>query len=117
MYKGIIIKESLDNLDILNKVHITKEESWDVENAAPDQSKVWSVAYFEVPESSADILATEFSKMIKAGTWFIDFENDKKKYVVFRNKIFTYTPDDTVGKGAVKMYARSIGIPESQLNW
>ncbi len=42
-FTGLLLKESLQDLDILKLINITKEESWDVDNAADFQPKVWSL--------------------------------------------------------------------------
>ena len=117
MYKGIVIKESLENIDILRNITITKEDTWKVENAAPGQAPTWSVVYIEVPEENMRELATVLSKAIRPGAWFVDVNNTSTRYVIFKDKIFSYPLSDLTSEKEAKTYARSIGVPESQLGW
>ena len=50
MYAGLILKESLENTNVLTDVRITitKEEKWNVGRSAVDwQPEVWTAIYVE----------------------------------------------------------------------
>jgi hypothetical protein len=47
----------------------------------------------------------------------VDGETKDAKFVVFPGRFFRYIPGDTLTKDAARTYGRSIGIPDSQLDW
>ncbi len=117
MLKGVIIKESLTDENVLGGLSVTSTKAVDIDNPAPDQPNVWNMVYFEVAEPDAGILAEKFSRALRAGTWYIDFKSEQEIYVVFLGKVFHYQRGDSVMRKEAQAYGRSLGIPEKQLDW
>lgn len=58
MFKGVLLKESLANPDILHDSRVTKTETWQVQNAASNQPAVWTALSFEADASQAFVRDT-----------------------------------------------------------
>ena len=114
---GLLLKESLADTDILGLIHITKTESWQVSNAAADQPAIWTALSFEVDDSQADAIVEKLSKALKLQGWYISASTALYVYILFPSKVFKYHKGDSIQRNEAKRYGRSIGIPESQLDW
>ena len=117
MLTGLLLQESLDDLRVLDLLRITKTETWWVGNAANGQPSVWTALSFEADSSQADAVAEALSRALKAQGWFINASTETHIYVIFPHKIFKYPKGDGAQRAAAREYGRSIGIPESQLDW
>jgi len=117
MLKGLLLKESLVDLNILERLHITKIETWNVANAAEHQPNVWTAMSFEVDNAEADAVAEELSHVLDSPGWYIDAQQDEWVCVIFPDRIFKYQHGDRVGKAEAQAYAKAIGIPPSQIDW
>ena len=117
MYHGLLIKESLRDQDILNSLKITKEESWDIDDASPGQPKVWNVAWFEIVDEVIDEMVEKLCQSLDVGKWFLEISNEQTMYIIFKEKVFKYQKGYLAGRKQAEDYARSIGIPEQQLAW
>jgi hypothetical protein len=117
MLKGLLLKESLNNLDILDALRVTKTETWNIRNTAIGQPSVWTAISFEADESQADSLAEKLSQAIKPKGWFINASTDKSVYVVFPKKVFKYGKGDEEQQVAARQYGQMLDIPEQQLDW
>jgi hypothetical protein len=118
MIQGLLIQQSLENLDFTLKLKITKEEKWNIDDAGEGQDKIWNVAWFEADESEADEIANDISESLKDGKWFVDFRDSENVFVIFKNKIFKYKKGDKIARAEVENYATEIvGVPKTQLNW
>lgn len=98
MFKGIIIKQSLTDEEILHQFKILKTETGQVTG--------WQILEVEGSKESINTL----SEYIKDGTWYAHFWNDKDFIAVFKNKVIKEKAE------AVK-YGQSIGISEEQLDF
>ena len=119
MYKGLILKESLRNTDILtdNRISITKEEKWNVCKSAVDwQPKIWTAIYVEGADIDIEDIALIISNSI-LDKWYANLSDLTTEYVVFHKKIFSYTRGDSNIKQEAKNYGKSIGVPVHQLDW
>jgi len=114
-FTGLLLKESLKDMRVLDLVKITKEEKWDVDNAADFQPKVWNAVEFE-GEGEVEEIAEAMSKAMNP-KWYLNISADKEEFVVFLNKVFKYSKEDKEGKKKAQEYARSLNIPESQIDW
>lgn len=119
-YKGVIIKESLENKGVLNDIVIlsTKVEAVTEKHKTP-WLKQWTLHAVEIPENRADETAEKISKSLDlehGGSWYADFRNDKFHYVIFRDKVFKVDLRDPKYKDAMK-YGISLGIPWYQLDF
>ncbi len=117
MFKGLLIKESLKDTSVLNKLVITKEESWDVDNAMSGQPSVWNVAWFEIKNENIEEMGQILSRALENGKWYLDLTSESDKLVVFPGKVFRYKKGDLKSQSDAKAFGRSIGIPENQLDW
>lgn len=51
------------------------------------------------------------------GGWYADFHSDSEVTAVFAGRIFRYHRGDGGERAKVEAYARSVGVPEEQLDW
>jgi hypothetical protein len=117
MFTGLLLKESLENDSVLDLIRITRIETWDVDNAALFQPKIWTAIYFEGDESEIDYIVLELSQSLKPQAWYINVSTKDDAYVIFPNKVFKYTQGDKQKEKEAIEYGRSIGIPDRQLDW
>jgi hypothetical protein len=82
------------------------------------QPLVWTLIEFAADDRHADQLAQALADALDpAGAWYCDFQSADETFVVFANVIFRYPRGDETGRDAAAEHARSIGVPESQLDW
>lgn len=118
MYEGLIIRESLKNERILERLNIIKTEVWDVENATEDQPKQWNVSSFRVEDGNIDEITEYLSKSLQNGKWYVNFSgNAEYTIVVFPDKVFKYKKADIAKRNEAIEFGRKLEIPESQLDW
>ncbi|HEY4501962.1 MAG TPA: hypothetical protein VJJ20_02750 [Candidatus Paceibacterota bacterium] len=117
MLQGILIKESLEDVSVIESLSVTDTKVVTIDNPAEGQSPTWTLVYFEVSQQQVEEVAAKLSKALAPGKWFIDIKSDTDVYVVFLNKVFHYKKGDMIVKQAAIDHALSIGIPESQLGW
>ena len=87
---GVIIEESLENKEVLQKVKIIKTEVVPVTDRHKTRwVKQWTMRTVEIPENNSDIIARKLSKSLDSTyDWYADFKNDTTHYIIFRDKIF-----------------------------
>ncbi len=117
MLRGLILKESLEDLYALDLVHITRTETWEVSNAAGNQPTLWTALSFEAEESQAGLIARKLSQALKAQGWYTHASTSTHVFIIFPGKVFKDLKGDLTSREAAKQYGRGIGIPESQLDW
>jgi hypothetical protein len=115
-FKGILLKESLKDESVLEILEIVKTETWNVKNTADYQPDVWTAVYFEGEAGKADETAERLSGALKS-RWYINFSVNNKVYMMFPERVFKYKKGDKKEREKIKDYARSLNIPESQLDW
>lgn len=118
-YIGIIIKESLKNYDILEKMKIikTKTEPVIAKHKTP-WIKQWTMHTVEIFEDKAKAIAKEISKSLDCEhDWYADFKNDVNHYIIFRNKVFFISKKSQEQYNEAKKYGISLGIPEYQVDF
>jgi hypothetical protein len=118
--EGALIAESLrigarlDDL-ALTVTTISRAELGDVEAGQP---RVWTFIEFEAPDDEADRLVAALERALERTCgWYCDFRNDAESFVVFADRTFRYARGDRNGRAAAADYARSVGVPEAQLDW
>jgi hypothetical protein len=116
MLTGLLLKESLTDLNVLVLLQITKTETWNVDNAADFQPKVWTAISFTADEDQAADIAEKLRCALKPA-WFIDASTTSHKYVIFPEKVFCYRKGDSQQRAQAVEYGRSLGIPPHQLDW
>lgn len=107
-YEGLLIKESLCDEEILDLLNINKVELWKTEGVP----KYWTALYFT---SSNIDLPKKFSTVLKSdeidgGNWYVDFKHGNTKYIVFKDKILSYTIGNQEEKNKVAMECKKQGI-------
>ena len=118
-FNGIIIEESLENKDVLQKVKIIKTEIEEVtkEHKTP-WVKQWTLHTVEILENQADEITEDLSKSLDPEhSWYADFKNDDYHYVIFRNKVFKVDRSKPEQYSEVTKYGVSSGIPDYQLDF
>ncbi len=119
MLEGTLIAESLHegtSLDGLRLV-IRKLSRWAISDATEDQPKTWTIIEFASDDLDPDKLADQLANVLDAPGWYADFHTPETNYIVFPNKIIQYPRGDTNGRAEAIAYARTVGIPDSQLDW
>jgi hypothetical protein len=116
MLSGLILKESLSDLSLLDVLQVTKTEIWQVSNAVSWQPTTWTAISFEVDEAQADRLAEQMSLALKP-MWYINASTPDNVYVIFQDKVFCYPKGDLAQRLVAQEYGRLAGVPESQLDW
>ncbi len=116
---GIIIEESLENKDVLDRVKITKTK---VEKVTQEHKtpwiKKWTLHTVEIPEKDSKKIAKELSISLDSKhNWFADFKNDTHHFIIFRNKIFYINRKSKRQYDKAKEYGVSLGIPEYQVDF
>jgi len=118
-FNGVIIEESLENKDVLQKVKIikTKVEKVTEEHQTP-WIKQWTLHTVEILENQADEIAEDLSKSLDSEhDWYADFKNNKFHYIIFRNKVFKVDRSTPEQYQDVTKYGVSLGIPDYQLDF
>lgn len=115
VYEGVLIKESIDNENILDFLNINKIELWNTGG----NPKYWTVLFFtcsrkDFPEQISKVM---ISDPHHGGNWFVDFKSVNEKYIVFRNKILKYRIGNQKEKDYVCNECRKLGIIDEQMNW
>lgn len=104
-YEGLIIKESLENPDILKDMKILSEET------SPNDG--WNLYRVEItPEDFAPL-----SKTIKPKKYYMHFWKGKEAVVIFRDKIFKFNHDDKESWKPIIEYGLTQDIPKEQLDF
>ncbi|HTJ72507.1 MAG TPA: hypothetical protein VL551_33515 [Actinospica sp.] len=120
MLTGVVIAESLRvgaqlHSEAFNITRITRVP---VARAADGQPPVWTLLEFEADEAQAEALAGHLAAALDAtGAWYVDFRSADESFVVFAGKVVRYDRGDADGRRRAEHYARSIGVPDSQLDW
>lgn len=115
IYEGVLIKESIDNEDILDYINVNKVELWKTKN----HPRYWTAITFssnvvDLPERFSKVIISDESKGVN---WFVDFKKNNVKYIIFRGLILKYTIGNMDEKNNVIEKCRNQGIPDYQMNW
>jgi hypothetical protein len=118
-YKGVVIKESLQDLKILKQLKIlsTKVEQVTESHKTP-WLKQWTLHTVEIDGDDAQNAANKISTALDSEhNWYADFKNDKYHFIIFRNKVFKINRNKLGDYKEVKKYGVSLGIPNYQLDF
>ena len=116
MYRGVVIEESLDDRSPLALLRVTDSNSFDIAEPGEGQPPVWTVTNFEVDDAAAPGLAEALSSALKQ-SWYVDFNDGHRSYVVFAGRVFSYERGDAAAVELAKQHAVSVGVPASQIDW
>ena len=117
---GVLIAESLRTGARLEGVTLTvrriaREDDGDTDAGQP---LTWTFIEFEAPLDEAEELAAALSRALdKRLGWYCDFRSPSETFVVFAERVFRYPRGDEDGRSQAEAHARSMGVPESQLDW
>jgi hypothetical protein len=116
VYSGTLIGESVRVGAELEGIPLTVTRV--VRARVADEPELWTFIDFEVAADLAADLAEALSRVLERDSgWYCDFRSDDEVFVVFSDRVFRYRRGDRVARSAVEDYARSMGVPESQLDW
>jgi hypothetical protein len=117
---GVLIAESLRTGAGLEGVtltvrRITRENAGD---SRAGQPRTWTFIEFVAAAGDAERLANTLSGALDERLgWYCDFRSATETYVVFSQRVFRYPRGDAAGRDEAEAHARSVGVPESQLDW
>ena len=120
MLTGVVIAESLHTdaqLDgkVINIARVTRVA---VEDAGNGQPPVWTLLEFEADEAHTESLAEQLAAALDAtGACYVDFHSADQSFIVFAGNVVRYRRGEADGRREAERYARSIGVPDSQLDW
>jgi hypothetical protein len=116
---GALMAESLRaGAELALPLRLRKISRFEVEDATPDQPGRWTLIEFSADDEQADEVAAACAGVLeKSGGWYADFHTPETKYVIFGGRVFRYPRGDHAGKLEAQEYARSVGVPETQLDW
>jgi hypothetical protein len=78
----------------------------------------WTLLDFQAPEADAERLAAALAGCLEpTGGWYVNYNTTAEAFVVFADRVFRYPRGDAAARSEVQAYARSVGVPEEQLDW
>jgi hypothetical protein len=82
------------------------------------QPLTWTFLEFHVQLDDVDSWAEKLSEVLddRFG-WYCDFRSPTETFVVFARQIFRYARGDQAGRARAAAHARSVGVPEAQIDW
>jgi hypothetical protein len=120
MATGVLIAESLRVGGVLSGVplRLTKMRRIEAAGAAGVQPRQWTLVDFQVADADASRLADVLAGCLEPfGGWYANYNTAAEAFVVFADRIFRYPHGDAESRAAAEEYARSVGVPEPQLDW
>ena len=120
MADGILIAESVRIGTPVEGVplRVDKVSRADVGDESVGQPRIWTFIAFEAPDEDAESLAEVLSEALEpVGGWYCDFRTAEDTFVVFGGRSFRYGRGDREARTEVEAYARSVGVPEAQVDW
>ena len=114
----MVIRESLEDVSVLDQLTVTRVETWDVSaSAIVGQSKTWTATFIEGPDAEADEAGELLSAAMLPGAWYANISTPEHDLVIFKGHVVKYERRDVRAYRAAQDYARSVGVPEHQLGW
>lgn len=117
---GVLLAESIRAGSVLDGLPLTVEkiERADVGDTSVGQPLTWSFLHFRVPVDEVEALANRLSDVLEENLgWYCDFRTPEETFVVFAGRVFRYPRGDNAGRASAEAHARSMGVPESQIDW
>jgi hypothetical protein len=118
MLRGAIVAESLRLGASVEGVPLAVRKLERLDAGLGEQPREWTLLWFEAVDNDGDRLAEALSESLEADCgWYADFHSDSEVTVVFAGREFRYRRGDAMERAKVAEYARSVGVPEHQLDW
>lgn len=117
---GTLIGESLRVGHVLEglPLSIEKISRADVGEPAAGQPRTWTIIEFAIPDHLTDALAQALGRALEPQLgWYCDFRSTDETFIVFADRIFRYPRGDQTARSEAEAYARSMGVPENELDW
>jgi hypothetical protein len=110
MWKGVIIKESLENEKILDKIRIVRTRVTDLEM----QGGSYHFLYFELEDEYLESFLKE-AKMTIKNKWYTHVCKDNEMIVIFSGKVFRFKESQADKLEDARNYGLSVGIIKEQM--
>jgi hypothetical protein len=110
MWKGVIIKESLENEKILDIMKTVKTRITGLEN----QGGRYHFLYFELNDENLENFIEEAKNTIK-DKWYTHVCKGNEMIVIFSGKVFRFKESQTDKLEDARKYGLSIGIIKEQM--
>jgi ribose 5-phosphate isomerase B len=110
MWKGVIIKESLENEKLLNKIKIVRTRVTGLEM----QGGKYQFLYFELKDENLEDFIEEAKNTIK-NKWYTHICKGNEMIVIFSGKIFRFKHNENLKIEEARKYGLSIGIIKEQM--
>jgi hypothetical protein len=118
MLRGAIVAESIRLGASVEGVPLVVRKLERLDAGVGEQPREWTLVWFEARDEDGDRLAVALSDALEVkGGWYADFHSDSAVTVVFARRVFRYRRGDVSERAKVADYARSVGVPERQLDW
>jgi len=119
MFNGALIMESLRVGTKLSDLNLVVREIYRFRprGTSEDQPDVWSVVELEIEDDDAPKVAQAFADALTQPGWYVDFRSEAEMYVVFPGRVFRYARGDEAGRAEAQAHGRTLGVPETQLDW
>ena len=119
MIQGDLLAESLRVGAVVGvPLTITEIRRVTITEPGEKQPSIWTHLIFEAADDAAQPLATALAASLSPeGGWYCDFHTETEKFVVFAGRVFRYPRGDAAGRAEAADHARSVGVPEPQLDW
>jgi hypothetical protein len=118
-FTGNLLAESLRKQEALDVVPLTVRRIYRADDGdlSAGQPLTWTFIEFELPDERVEPFAEALSDALEPGPWYCDFRSDDETVVVFADRVFRYPRDDQSAREEAEGYARSVGVPEDQIDW
>ena len=118
-FTGVLLAESLRPGAVLDGVPflVQRVRRRDAGDPAAGQPRTWTFIEFVVADASAEVFADRAAAALAPGPWYCDLHSDDEVVVVFAGRVFRYPRGDRSARRDVEAHARSVGVPEAQVDW
>ena len=119
MLRGTLVGESMRTGAKLEglPLRLHRVTAVEVKDPAPGQPPRWTLLEFGAEAASATNLAAALARCLDQGPWYVSFATIEESFVVFADRVFRYQRGDRSGRARAVQYARTLGVPEAQLDW
>ncbi|WFG38949.1 hypothetical protein [Candidatus Lucifugimonas marina] len=119
VFKGVIIEESLADLNVLSHVKIVSTRVEPVTDAHETPwAKQWTLHNVEISGEEALHVAGEISNSLVADhAWYADFKSLELHYIIYRGKVFMVDRTSADQYNEAKQYGLLLGIPAHQVDF